>query len=470
MTDITIAQPEDVILDDKMTERDLFSQTGCDGYMDDNIKDIWRDVLGSAAEILPQGTPEIWLSSCRPERIEDEALIISVSNDIEKENIEKRIADPLAGYLERMGHAKRVIVRLDESYRPESIEPQPRPKIIRSENDLDPNNVFDTFVVGRSNNFAHAASLAVSRAPGQSHHNPLFIWGGVGLGKTHLMHAIAHSILSTVHGAKILYLSSEAFMNDFVSSILSNKGHDFRAKYRNLDVLLIDDIQFMGNKEGTQEEFFHTFNSLRSANKQIVISSDRPPKDIKAVEERLTSRFDQGLVTYIQQPDFETRVAILKKKSELKGIDIPEDVIMFIAKNITSNIRELEGALNRIAAHANLNGEQVSAENIGLWLKDIIRNRSDGMSINMIQQLTAEAFGITVDDLISAKRTSDISLARQVAMYLARETLNDSLSNIGAAFNKKDHTTVMHACKKIEAEIVSNIRVKMIVDSIKSKM
>ena len=300
---------------------------------------------------------------------------------------------------------------------------------------------------------------------------PLFIWGGVGLGKTHLMHAIAHHVENSLQNPRTLYVSSEKFTNDMITSIRNKTTEDFRAHYRNLDILLIDDIQFIGDKEGTQEEFFHTFNSLHVAKKQVVISSDRPPKEIKGVEERLVSRFEWGLVTDIQQPDFETRMAILQKKAEMKGYEIPEDVILFLAQNISSNIRELEGALNRVVAYSNINSEPMNAKNIGVWLKDILRNRSgERISVDYIQQLTAESFGITVEDLISSKRTSDLALARQIAMFIAREKINDSLQQIGYAFNKKDHTTVLHACKKIENMMKTNIRVKTIVDNIRNKM
>jgi chromosomal replication initiator protein len=256
-----------------------------------------------------------------------------------------------------------------------------------------------------------------------------------------------------------------------VAAIRKNSTQEFRAQYRNLDVLLIDDIQFISGKDGTQEEFFHTFNSLHDAKKQVVICSDRPPKEITGIEERLVSRFEWGLVTDIQQPDLETRVAILQKKAELKGCQIPEDVILFLAQNIPSNIRELEGALNRVVAYSNVNSEPMSADNLGVWLKDILRHNSNGqISIDYIQQLTAESFDITTEDLISTKRTSELALARQIAMYIAREKVSDSLQQIGYAFNKKDHTTVIHACKKIEELMRTSIKVKTIVDNIRNKL
>jgi chromosomal replication initiator protein len=438
--------------------------------LDKDIKSIWQDVLSSTDVFLPPGTTEMWLSTCLPVSIENGVFEIDVPNAFAKENMEKKIIKPLEAFLIERGYAASVSVHLDEGQqlptRPQTHNAPP----VNENGILNPTYVFENFVVGKSNRLAHAASLAVSESPGHAY-NPLFIWGGVGLGKTHLMHAIAHHVKNNQQGARTLYVSSEKFTNDMITSIKTNSTNEFRAQYRNLDVLLIDDIQFIGDKEGTQEEFFHTFNSLHEAKKQVVISSDRPPKEIKGVEERLVSRFEWGLVTDIQQPDLETRVAILQKKAEAKGCNIPEDVILFLAQNIPSNIRELEGALNRVVAYSNVNAEPMNIENLGTWLKDILRHNSKGqISVDYIQQLTAESFGISVEDLISTKRTSDLALARQIAMYIARDRLNDSLQQIGYAFNKKDHTTVLHACKKIEELTKSNIRVKTIVDNIRNKL
>lgn len=440
--------------------------------MNNDIKAIWQDVLNSSGDFLPAGTTKMWLNVCLPISLENGVLCLDVPNSFAKENMEKKIVEPLIMFLREKGYAEDVSIQLNDSSQEQERAKQVmmQTSAAPSKNGLNPNYVFETFVVGKSNRLAHAASLAVSESPGVAY-NPLFIWGGVGLGKTHLMHAIAHHVESHIKNAKTLYVSSEKFTNDMISSIKNNSTTEFRSRYRNLDILLIDDIQFIGDKEGTQEEFFHTFNSLHEAKKQIVISSDRPPKDIKGVEERLVSRFEWGLVTDIQQPDLETRVAILQKKAELKEYSIPEDVILFLAQNIPSNIRELEGALNRVVAYSNINSEPMSIENLGVWLKDILRHGSKGnISVYQIQQLTAESFGITVEDLTSSRRTSDLALARQIAMYLARETLNDSLQQIGYAFNKKDHTTVLHACKKIEELTKTNIRVKTIVDNIRNKM
>lgn len=406
-----------------------------------------------------------------PLSLEDGVLKVDVPNPFARENIEKRFLKPLEDFLRQNKYAQSVELVMEENQQEqERAQKVVQAQTSRVRNGLNPNYVFDTFVIGKSNRLAHAASLAVSESPGVAY-NPLFIWGGVGLGKTHLMHAIASHIEKNLQNARTLYVSSEKFTNDMIASIKNNKTADFRAQYRSLDVLLVDDIQFIGDKEGTQEEFFHTFNSLHEAKKQVVISSDRPPKDIKGVEERLVSRFEWGLVTDIQSPDLETRVAILQKKAELKKYIIPEEIILFLAQNIPSNIRELEGALNRVVAYSEINGEPMSTENIGVWLKDILRHRSAGqLSIDYIQQLTAESFGITVEDLISTKRTSDLALARQIAMFVARTKLNDSLQQIGYAFNKKDHTTVLHACNKIEKMMKTNLRVKTVVDNILNRL
>ena len=437
-----------------------------------DIELLWRDVLGSSSEFLPPGTSDMWLTTCLPLSLEEGVLSLSVPNIFAKKNIEDKLLDPLLIFLKEKQLAESVVIELksgnEELLR--VIAPQVPVSVPSVRNGLNPNYVFDSFVVGKSNRLAHAASLAAAESPGTAY-NPLFIWGGVGLGKTHLMHAIAHYVEGRVPNARTLYVSAEKFTNDMIASIKNNNTVEFRNRYRNLDVLLIDDIQFIGDKEGTQEEFFHTFNSLHEAKKQVVISSDRPPKDIRGVEERLVSRFEWGLVTDIHQPDFETRVAILEKKAEFKGYLVPNDVIVFLAQNVPSNIRELEGALNRVVAYSDINKEPMTVDNAATWLKDILRHTSQGpASIDFIQQMTAEAFGITVEELVSTKRTADLALARQIAMYLARTHLNESLQQIGYAFNKKDHTTVLHACKKIEELVKNNLRVRSVIDAIKGKL
>ena len=439
--------------------------------MEQDLKALWQDVLAQGKDVLPPGAADIWLKTCLPLSLEGGVLALDVPNVFIKEQIQSRFLVPLQELLLSRGVAQGVELQVASEIRPnEQKRAEAAAQLVVPKNGLNPNYVFDTFVVGKSNRLAHAASLASAESPGVAY-NPLFIWGGVGLGKTHLMHAIGRYVSENLPGAKVVYVSSEKFTNELISSIQNNRTQDFKAKYRSVDVLLIDDIQFLADKESTQEEFFHTFNSLHDAKKQVVISSDRPPKDIQRVEERLVSRFEWGLVTDIQPPDLETRVAILQKKAELRGYVVPEDVIFFLAQNIPSNIRELEGALNRVVACSELNGEPISTERAAEWLKDIIRNVLRGpVSIDLIQHLVAESFGIPVEELSSSKRTSDLALARQIAMYLSREYTEASLQQIGYGFNKKDHTTVLHACRKIDELLKNDLRVKSIVDNVRKKL
>lgn len=314
---------------------------------------------------------------------------------------------------------------------------------------LNPKNTFDTFVIGSGNRFAHAASLAVAEAPAKAY-NPLFIYGGVGLGKTHLMHAIGHYVLEHNPSAKVVYLSSEKFTNEFINSIRDNKATEFRNKYRKVDVLLIDDIQFLAGKESTQEEFFHTFNTLHEENKQIVISSDRPPKEIPTLEDRLRSRFEWGLITDITPPDLETRIAILRKKAKAEGLDIPNEVMLYIANQIDSNIRELEGALIRVVAYSSLINKDINADSSMEALKDIIpSSKPKIITILDIQQTVGEYFNVKLEDFKAKKRTKSVAFPRQIAMYLARELTDFSLPKIGEEFGGRDHTTVIHAHEKI---------------------
>ena len=325
--------------------------------------------------------------------------------------------------------------------------------IIRNYPRLNPKYTFDTFVIGNSNRFAHAACVAVAESPARAY-NPLFLYGGVGLVKTHFMHAIGHSIMKEQNDAKVVYVSSEKFTNELINSIKSDKNEEFRDKYRNVDILLIDDIQFIAGKEGTQEEFFHTFNALHEANKQIIISSDRPPKEIPTLEDRLRSRFEMGLIADIQPPDFETRIAILKTKAQIENIDIPNEVMNYIATYIKSNIRELEGALTRVVAYSSLINKDISYDLAVEALKDIVTtSESQEISVNRIKEKVSTAFGIKMDDFNSKKRTRTIAYPRQIAMYLSRELTDLSLPKIGNEFGGRDHTTVIHAHDKISKDL-----------------
>ncbi len=315
---------------------------------------------------------------------------------------------------------------------------------------LNPDYCFRNFVIGSGSKLATAASIAVSQKPGASY-NPLFIYGGVGLGKTHLMHAIGNAVIDIHPAKKVCYVTAEQFMNDLIWSIQRNRTYEFKSEYRNVDVLLVDDVAFLAGKESTQEEFFHTFNALYHDNKQIVLTSDRPPKEISTLEERLRSRFEWGLIADIQTPDLETRIAILKKKVETNNIYISDDVIQYIADNVTNNIRNLEGALIKLLAFASLTGSEINLDMASEVLSSVIRAvPARAATIADAMKVVCEHYRVTVDQLKSKRRTQDLALARQVAMYIAREVVGATLTQIGRAFGDRDHTTVMHACKKIK--------------------
>ena len=353
----------------------------------------------------------------------------------------------------------------------EEVSPKAQSQDARCEEaHLNPKYTFDTFVVGSNNKFAQAAALAVAESPGDTY-NPLFIYGGAGLGKTHLMHSIAHFIIDHDENSKVLYVTSEEFTNELIRNGNNSAMTKFREKYRNIDVLLVDDIQFIIGKESTQEEFFHTFNSLHSAKKQIIISSDKPPKDMEILEERFRSRFEWGLIADITLPDYETRMAILHKKEEMDGYDINEEVIKYIANNIKSNIRELEGAINKVMAFAKLEKKEVTLELAEQALKDIISpDEKKVITPDYIISMVAEHFDVTVDDLCGNKRNSKIVTPRQIAMYLCREIISTPLKSIGKCLGNRDHTTIMHGIDKIEKEINNDENLKNTIETLKKKI
>ena len=338
---------------------------------------------------------------------------------------------------------------------------------------LNPNYTFDTFVVGNNNRFAHSASLAVAESPGQIY-NPLFLYGGVGLGKTHLMHSIAHFIQMNYPEMKILYVSSETFTNELIEAIRNGNNTamtKFREKYRNIDILLIDDIQFIIGKESTQEEFFHTFNELYLANKQIIISSDKPPKDMETLEERIRSRFECGLTADIGSPDYETRMAILRKKEELDGFELTDDVLNYIATNIKSNIRELEGALNKLLAFSKLTNCEINMDIAVQELQNIINpDKPKEITLQLIVEIVCEHFQVSLDQIISKSRSNEIARPRFIAMYLAKNMTDSSLEAIGTYLGGRDHSTVIHGIKKIEEDYKSEESVKNQIDIIKKKI
>ena len=338
-----------------------------------------------------------------------------------------------------------------------------------SKTSLNPKYTFDTFVVGNNNRFAHAAALAVAEAP-SSMYNPLFIYGGVGLGKTHLMQAIGNEILKRDSSKKVLYVTSEAFTNELVNAIkdANYKNELFRNKYRNIDILLIDDIQFFAGKNTAQEEFFHTFNTLHQNGKQIILSSDKPPRDIALLEDRLKSRFEWGLIADISMPDYEMRLAILRKKTQMEGILIDDDILSLIATRIDSNIRELEGVLNKILAYTSLTHSPITIEVVEKAINDVTLQKENIISADYIQDVVSNYFKIDKRDMVSAKKSNDIAYPRQIAMYLCRTVGQMSFPRIGNDFGGRDHTTVMHAYKKIEKEIKENTNTKLIVESVKT--
>jgi len=334
-------------------------------------------------------------------------------------------------------------------------------------NNLNKNYTFDSFVVGNNNRFAQAAALAVAEAPGEAY-NPLFLYGGVGLGKTHLMHAIGNEILSSNPTKKVLYVTSEKFTNEFINGLKDNKNEDFRNKYREIDVLLIDDIQFIAGKKSVQEEFFHTFNAIREQGGQIIMSSDKPPKDIDHLEDRLKSRFEWGLIADISNADYETRLAILRKKVQIDNIIIDDIILSNIATRVDSNIRELEGTLNKIVAKASLTHSPITIEMAEESINDVISKREKVISTEYIQEIISKYFNINLKDINSSKRSNDIAYPRQIAMYLCREIAGMPYKKIGEEFGKRDHSTVMHACNKIDSEIKENQNnTKLIVESVK---
>jgi len=355
-------------------------------------------------------------------------------------------------------------VLVTEARKPE----KEKPKLYRH-NSLIPKYTFENFVVGASNQFAHAASLAVAKQPGDRY-NPLFIYGGVGLGKTHLINAIGHRIFDSKPNSKVFYLSSESFMNELIGSLRRDKMDEFKNRFRNTDILILDDVQFLAGKERTQEEFFHTFNSLYETHKQIVITSDRFPKEIPELEDRLRNRFEWGLIADIQPPDMETRVAILLKKAESEGVQLPHDVALFLATNIHSNVRELEGSLTRLGAFGSLTKAEITVELAREVLQNTIRDSDREVTVENIQKTICDFFNIKLGDLKSKRRTKNIALPRQVAMYLCRKHTSNSFPTIGDKFGGRDHSTVIHASKTIEKKLKADPKMQATVERIEKTL
>ncbi|MGI6732256.1 MAG: chromosomal replication initiator protein DnaA [Anaerovoracaceae bacterium] len=442
-----------------------------------NLTDNWQKTLELLKPELTAVSYDTWVSPLNPVRVdyEENKLYLSLYNEMAKSILEGRYISIIESAVkEAFGTKLKVLFIFSEEEKDESQSEKDdffegMRKNFTHELYLNPKYIFNTFVVGNNNRFAHAASLAVAEAPSKAY-NPLFIYGGAGLGKTHLMHAIGHFILQHNSSSKVLYVSSEMFTNELIKAIREDKNIEFRNKYRSIDVLLIDDIQFIEKKERTQEEIFHTFNTLYEANKQIIISSDRPPKEIATLEERLRSRFEWGLIADIQPPDYETRVAILRNKAELEGLETTDsllEVIGVIAEKIQSNIRELEGAFIRVIAFANLTNQKINKDLAKEVLKDVFSSKDKIITPELVKKVVCGHFNIKQADIESSKRARMYSHPRQIAMFLCRNMTDLSLPKIGEYFGNRDHTTVLHACDKISNDINTNESLKEIINELK---
>ena len=436
------------------------------------------ELLTKAKDLLKDETTKIsyetWIKNLEIDSVTNDHIVLVATSTFQRDAVDSRYHDLLQNtfkFITNRDCTLSIIVKESGKTEISSQAPVSQPV------DLDANTgyvnsifkqeyTFDTFVVGNNNRFAHAAALAVADAPATSY-NPLFIYGGSGLGKTHLLHAIGNEILRKNRNSNILYVTSEKFTNQLINAIKDNKTDQFRNLYRNIDVLLIDDIQFIAGKERIQEEFFHTFNTLHENGKQIILSSDRPPKDMQLLEDRLKSRFEWGLIADISSPDYETRLAILRKKAQLENVLVDDEILSNIANRIDSNIRELEGALMKLIAESSLINTPITMEMAERAINNIVSQKDKVISSDFIQDTVAKYFNISIKDLRSSKRSNDIAFPRQIAMYLCRNVAQMSLPQIGKEFGKRDHTTVMHACNKIEKEIKENSNTKLIVESVK---
>jgi len=440
--------------------------------MQPSAEKVWASAQEKLRTMLNSDIYNLWFAPIQAISLDGESISLRVANDFcelwLKDNYLGLIQDVL---LHASGHPLRVVFRVcggvqNEEPRDGNLVPSKEPDEPSDRTTpnrdviFNPKSTFDTFVVGNNNNFAHAASLAVAQAPGKSY-NPLFLYGGVGLGKTHLLHAIGQHVMGHKKGARVAYVSSEKFTNEYIDAIQNNQLARFRRRYRQTDVLLIDDIQFLSGKERIQEEFFHTFNALHESHKQIVLTCDRPAGEIQNLEHRLVSRFEWGLVTDLQPPDRETRMAILRKKEKSMGVELSDEIIDFLAGRIRSNIRRLEGALIRVASYASLTGKKLTVEMVEALLHDVLHEEGRfSINIESIQKKVAEHFDIRVADMTSKRRPESIAFPRQIAMFLARQLTESSLNVIGEAFGGRDHGTVLHACRLVKdrMEIDQNVR------------
>ena len=438
-----------------------------------DLTELWQKSLEILRQEIAPVSFETWIVPIKPIAVSNSTVILKIDDSFIKNTVETKYYNLIENTIKHlMGSNYKIAITETENINTEEKAQSNKPEKQKSEfeSNLNPKYVFGTFVVGNSNRLAHAAALAVAESPATAY-NPFFLYGGVGLGKTHLMHSIAHYILENNPNAKVLYVSCEKFTNELINSIRDDKNEEFRKKYRNIDVLLIDDIQFISQKERTQEEFFHTFNALYDAHKQIIISSDRPPKEIKTLEERLRSRFEWGLIADINPPDYETRIAILKKKAENDNIVVNDEVYEYIAKNIVSNIRELEGALTRVVAYSQLTQEKISKSLAENALKDIFSDQAAiEVTPDRIQEVVAAYYNIRPEDITGSKRSSNIAYPRQIAMYLTRRMLDISLPKIGESFGGRDHTTVIHAINKIDDNLKKDKNLQSVIFELENRI
>lgn len=439
----------------------------------EDITSLWRYLQDKFKESLSKVSYDTWIDSAIPLRLTETNIIIEVPSSLHKDYWQNNLATRVVeGIYEFSGKEISPIFTIKNEEIPSLTQEKqnmPGKKPFRQAQ-LNTKYTFDTFVIGKGNQMAHAAALVVAEEPGTIY-NPLFFYGGVGLGKTHLMHAIGHQMIQLRPDAKVKYVSSETFANDFINSIQNRTQEQFRNEYRSVDLLLVDDIQFFADKEGTQEEFFHTFNALYDDRKQIVLTSDRLPNEIPKLQERLVSRFAWGLSVDITPPDLETRIAILRNKANSERLEIPDDTLSYIAGQIDSNIRELEGALVRVQAYSAIQGKDITTSLAADALKSILpTDKPKALSIYTIQQIVAKFYHITIEDLKGKKRTKGIVVPRQIAMFLSREMTDNSLPKIGSEFGGKDHTTVLHAYDKIAAAVKTDQSMKNDVETIKKTL
>ena len=437
-----------------------------------DINDLWPKALLNIKQELSEQSFRTWIEPAKFLKFEDGKLTLEVPDKFYGDWLKDHYREIICGAVHEVIGIKPEInyVVSDQSFKPNFSLPSVPSSSQNPGEAPQLNNrfTFDSFVVGPGNRFAHAAMLAVSDAPAKNY-NPLFIYGRAGLGKTHLMQGVAHRILSKNQNSKVLYITGEKFTNQLISAIQNRSTHNFRAKYRTTDVLLVDDIHFIAGKESTQEEFFHTFNTLYDSHKQIIVSSDRPPKDIPGLEERLISRFAWGLVADVQPPDLETRIAILKKKMERETVAVPDDVVFFIASKIKSNIRELEGALMRVVAYSSLTSTVVDVRVVEEEvLKDSLKEEIGNLTIDQIQKGVCDYFQIKISDLRAKKKSKSIAHPRQIAMYLIRDLTDHSLPEIGAFFGGRGHATVIHACNKIDRSVRAGGKIQHVIEDIKA--